>query len=624
MHARKSPQTPRRSSRVPATIPILVTCLEPRSHFSEVCETLVVNVHGCALRTPMPLDAGVPMQLQIADGRQVTARVVDCQPIGSDGQGWIVGATLDQPANFWGLKPCPEDWKHLLEISGENPTNSGKAGSPKMPMLRDFVTELMEPLQTEIADLREKLAQSGPKRSSFEVSLSHIPPEVEEKLEMRLRQHLGTQVLEQSRQQAEQVLAAAKAAIEQKINEGQEDFRQRAAQQLQALEQRAYGISEDVAERVRQHLRAGGEELQQQVGGAGTRLKQQSEEFLQALRQRLGEEHESYRQDMQKVQAAAASESSRLQAQIGELGSRVAKLDESAGRLEADAEARLARVAGDIVSGARTQLETAVAGVLSAQMARLNKEINDKLLPVLGQSESLIGDVRSTTDSLRAENDRAGLQIAAVREEKQQFQQWLGEQASAYKTELRGQLEQKIYEAAAGAATRIENDLKTSLTAHLDRARTDLNAEMERLVNGTKSLEKSLIQDTGAWLAQQSNDFQKQIHDALTETSGRIRGRVDLAVEEISSRNAKELGNRLDEACEHLKSLENEISASVSGSLTAHVGETLQSFRQTMEETAQHSVGRWRLALARDLNSVAKILGEQFRPDAVPNRSENR
>lgn len=620
MHARKSPQTPRRSTRVPATIPMLVTCLEPRSHFSEVCETLVVNVHGCAMRTPMPLDAGVPMQLQIGDGRQVTARVVDCQPIGSDGQGWIVGATLDQPANFWGLKPCPEDWKHLLEISGDNPTNGGKAGPPKMPMLRDFVTELMEPLQAEIADLREKLAQSGPKRSSFEVSLSHIPPEVEEKLEMRLRQHLGTQVMEQSRQQAEQVLADAKTAIEQKINEGQDDFRQRAAQQLQALEQRAYAISEDVAERVRQHLRAGADELQQQVTGASTRFQHQSEEFLHALKQRLGEEHETYRREMQKAQAAASSESSRLQTQIAELGGRVAKLDESAARLESELETRLARMAGDTVSGARTQLEAAAAGVLSAHTARLNKEINDKLLPVLSQSESVIGEVRSTTDSLRAENDRAGLQIAAVREEKQQFQQWLGEQASAYKAELRGHLEQKIYEAASGAATRLENDLKASLAAHLDRARTDLNGEMERLVNGTKSLEKSLIQETGAWLAQQSTDFQKQIHDALTETSGRIRGRVDLAVEEISARNAKELGDRLDEACEHLKSLENEIAASLSGSLAAQVGETLQSFRKSVEELAQHSVGRWRLALARDLNSVAKILGEQFRPDAASDK----
>ena len=626
MTARKTPQTSRRSSRVPATIPTLVTCLEPRSHFSEICETLVVNAHGCALRSPMPLDAGIPMQLQIGEGRLATAHVVDCQPIGSDGQGWRVGAQLDHPANFWGLKPCPEDWLRMLEMSApaeQHPTNGGKT-APKMPMLRELVTELVEPLQAEITELREKLAREGPKRSSFEVSLTHIPPEVEEKLELRLRQDVGTQVLNQSRQQAEEVLAAAKTAIEQKISEGQDEFRQRAAQQLQALEQRAYGISEEVADRVRQHLRAGAEELGQQVSEAGTRLQQEGQDFLKTLQQRLGEEHETHRREMEKVQAAVTSEAARLQAQISDLGGRIGKLQESARRFESDLDTRMAQMAGESVAGARAKIETAAEAVLSAQLARLNAQISEKMLPVLGQAESLIADVRSTTDSLRAENDRAGLQIAAVREEKKQFQQWLGEQASAYKAELRARLEQEILKSASGAAAQLETDLKASLATHLDRARIDLTAEMERLMNGAKTLEKSLVQETGSWLAQQSTDFQKQIHDALTETGGRIRGRVDLAVEEISARNAKELGNRLDEACEHLKTLENEIAASVSGSLRAQVAATAQSFEQGIEELAQHSVGRWRLALAKDLNSVAKVLGEHLRPEVIPDRNENR
>jgi hypothetical protein len=40
-----------------------------------------------------------------------------------------------------------------------------------------------------------------------------------------------------------------------------------------------------------------------------------------------------------------------------------------------------------------------------------------------------------------------------------------------------------------------------------------------------------------------------------------------------------------------------------------------------MEVLAQDSVGRWRVALARDLGSLAKILGEPFRPaDVYPSR----
>jgi hypothetical protein len=48
----------------------------------------------------------------------------------------------------------------------------------------------------------------------------------------------------------------------------------------------------------------------------------------------------------------------------------------------------------------------------------------------------------------------------------------------------------------------------------------------------------------------------------------------------------------------------------------------LLSFGQTMEALAQDSVGRWRVALARDLGSLAKILGEPFRPAEVFPSSE--
>ena len=40
-----------------------------------------------------------------------------------------------------------------------------------------------------------------------------------------------------------------------------------------------------------------------------------------------------------------------------------------------------------------------------------------------------------------------------------------------------------------------------------------------------------------------------------------------------------------------------------------------------MEELAQDSVGRWRIALARDLNSVARTLGQNFQ--MKPEASEN-
>ena len=43
----------RRSSRVPITVPLVVTSLEPDKPFSQICETLMVNAHGCAMYSPI-------------------------------------------------------------------------------------------------------------------------------------------------------------------------------------------------------------------------------------------------------------------------------------------------------------------------------------------------------------------------------------------------------------------------------------------------------------------------------------------------------------------------------------------------------------------------------------------
>jgi hypothetical protein len=457
MHAPNLPDL-RRSSRLPIALPILVTSLEPDSGFSEVCETLVVSAHGCAMRSSMKLDAGVPVQFQSKDGRWTMAHIVDCQPMDADQQGWKLGARLDQPDNFWGLETWPDDWSQLSEVSAraEQPPRGKRL--PEYARFRAVIAEFVEPLQAEIKELREKLAQGSPRRSQFDISLSHIPPEVEEKLLERLREDLGVQVLRQTRQQSEQVLEAAKEAIGKKITEAHNEFREQVGQDLQAVEQRAQGFSEEITDAVQNHLVSGAERFQKQVLEAGIRLERRSEEFLRALQQRLSEEHDMYRQEMQKVQAAVGSESSRLQAQNADLAIRMAKLDESARQLESDLDNRLVQMGSDIISGARTQLERA----------------------------------------------------------------------------------------------------------------------------------------------------------------------LDVVLKELGTRNSQELGQQLDDACEHLKSVQKGIEGSISQLLKAQVTGTLLSFGQTMEELAQDSVGRWRQALAKDLSSLANTLGRQFRPDGVSKSQETQ
>ena len=473
--------TVRRSSRVPIQVPIRVTSMEPDAQFSEIGETLVVSAHGCALRLPQKLDTGSALRLHSRGGRQATACVVFCQPMGPDGQGFRLGAQLDRPENFWELESCPDDWR-VVEMptpAAQPPPRKLAAKSavlhqPQTPSrasrdvldtikeqlsedrLRGILAKFVQPLQTEVTGLREKLAANA-KRNRFEVSLGYIPPELEEKLWERLRQDLGTRVLQQAREQSAEMLESAKTATEEKISAALTEFRHRLAGELHAVEQRAQVLSKELTTAAQQHVRAGIEKLQRQALETGAHLDAQGEKLLCSLQEQLANSHEVHRRQIEQAQADAAAKAFQLQSEVSDLGRRMAALNESVRRLESDLDAHLERVAAEIVSGAEAQIESAVA----------------------------------------------------------------------------------------------------------------------------------------------------------------------LALKNLQARGSNEVETRISEMCGHLRTIQNRIEDSFSASLTAQGEEAVQSIAQQFEELAQQSTQKWRLALARDLNSVANTLGQQLRQELEPEAGQS-
>ncbi len=417
--------TARRSSRVPANVPILVTSLEPATHFSEVCETLVVNAHGCSMRSPMKLDAGVIVHFHSKEGRETTAKVVYCQPLESDRLGWRLGAKLDRPENFWGLKACPQDWERLpapaaptgdklpLKLLGKNGDAQAIPASVKVTLdsiqkqisnenLRTIMAELVQPLQAELTDVREKLARGEARRSRFEVSLSQIPPELEEQLEQRLRKHLGPRIQDEARAQSAQLLEAAKAAIDQRTTETHNQFVQQVTQELQAVEQKTQGLTADVAANLRDHLNRRQGEFQQQVVDAGNRLKRLSDELLQILQHNLGEEHNERRRELEQVQGVVVSEASRVREQVTDLDGRISKLDEATRELESGLDKRLGQMASNTVSSTRKQLESAVDTILADMSARSSQELGRQLEEACGRLKLVQREIEaSVNESLK-------------------------------------------------------------------------------------------------------------------------------------------------------------------------------------------------------------------------------
>ena len=135
-----------------------------------------------------------------------------------------------------------------------------------------------------------------------------------------------------------------------------------------------------------------------------------------------------------------------------------------------------------------------------------------------------------------------------------------------------------------------------------------------------------------AWMAARVADFQKVFHDALVETTGQIKGRLQMAVEmfeqplvklrdesaqqlqEQAARQARLLREHVDDVCVRLERLQNQVESAVRESLRTQAAETSASFGREISTVAQRAVEEWRSALAKNLESVTNILGQQL-PD---------
>ena len=415
MHSDDVLVSPRRSSRVPVAMPILVTSLNG-AHYSEVCETLVVNAHGCAIRSRAKLDPGVSLHFHSKDGRGTIAQVVSCQPL--DSQSWRLGAQLENPGNFWGLQNLPKDWPLALppalpkvpQLTASAQSSVQLIGGPEArPKLSEedvkkVILELVRPLHAEIAAMKEKLARADANRSRFDVSLASIPAELELQLEQRLKQDLGPKVVNEAREQSSRTLSAAKDAIEKMVVEVQDEFQRRSKEELEVVEERADQISTQIVETIREQLRDGVGDLQRKLADGRNQLKRTSEELLMSLQTSLSDEHNSRRKDLEQLRVEVAGESLRLHEQIEQLDNRVSALNDSLQSWESGLDGRLSQMATETLSDTRNQIEGVADRILQELKTRGAQTMDNQLDEAAGNMRIIQkGIVASLSESLKAQ-----------------------------------------------------------------------------------------------------------------------------------------------------------------------------------------------------------------------------
>jgi hypothetical protein len=122
----------RRSTRLRVEIPVTVTSMDRRHPFSASCVALVVSPQGCGFRTTHPLPIETPVLLSdLPGGKSASGRVANCLPLGKDGN-FLIGVSLYNPGNVWGIIDPPADWNcegsaSSAAVAGEAPAKNKNA-----------------------------------------------------------------------------------------------------------------------------------------------------------------------------------------------------------------------------------------------------------------------------------------------------------------------------------------------------------------------------------------------------------------------------------------------------------------------------------------------------------------
>jgi hypothetical protein len=106
-----TPKPTRRCTRLRVEIPVIVTSMDRRHAFSAECIALVVSPQGCGFRASQALPLETPVLLSdLAGGGSASGRVANCLPLGADGKYFLIGVSLYNHGNVWGIANPPADW----------------------------------------------------------------------------------------------------------------------------------------------------------------------------------------------------------------------------------------------------------------------------------------------------------------------------------------------------------------------------------------------------------------------------------------------------------------------------------------------------------------------------------
>jgi hypothetical protein len=127
-----TPKATRRSTRLRVQIPLIVTSMDRRHAFAAQCVALVVSSQGCGIRTSQALPIETPILLsELPGGGSASGRVASCLPLGNDAKYFLIGVSLYNQGNIWGIADPPEDWNCTTDSKAASTSAEAKTMKSK-------------------------------------------------------------------------------------------------------------------------------------------------------------------------------------------------------------------------------------------------------------------------------------------------------------------------------------------------------------------------------------------------------------------------------------------------------------------------------------------------------------
>ena len=458
----------------------MVTSLRPAVDFSESCYPVSVNAQGCAMHSATQIAVGTPVLLRLQTGTEATGQVAFCKASPSNDKLWGLGVVFDKPKAFRELNPRTKervagdaDADVLLDDKG---IGAGVARTPESGCIPDVPRAEADRIRIELLEQmhKEMDAMLIDARAKFqeELQAQRKNTTIAEAL---LRDAAEIRSLTASQQSLPETLDrkvtdGVESALQQ-IEVGMDTLMLRARSESEQLQQLLRGVGDEIERQAHQSVSAELEKAQhqlcevanqyleekrQEIAVATAFMRQVSDQVYGALQQRLETEFEDKQKIISSSQNATETALARVQAQFVNADDRIAKLAELSIQLETNLSGRLDQKVSETITQVRTSLGDLLVEVRNEQLGLAHAEMESMLSTLSTRADSLIKeDLRSIVDVLIRERDEIQIQIAALRQEKEEMQLWLAQQEQGF----RKVIEDALFDARVQGRTSVQKAL---------------------------------------------------------------------------------------------------------------------------------------------------------------------